>query len=172
MLVCVVKCLCGSPSNTLRPGLSFKIKTIFLGMGISIIKIRQSWDCLTLNGNSSYTGKVAPLYWNAKWTKWLPFCIWHFQMHFIGRHFVYFESNFTELCSEESCWQKVSIGSGDGLVPNRHQAITWTNDDPVHGCKYVPPGLNVLIWVLTSATNSHTVLSSEKKQHDMLCFCN
>ena len=25
---------------------------------------------------------------------------------------------------------QVSIGSGDVLVPTRHQAITWTNVDP------------------------------------------
>ena len=29
-------------------------------------------------------------------------------------------------------WQFVSIGSGNGLVPSRHQAITWTSDDLVH----------------------------------------
>ena len=25
----------------------------------------------------------------------------------------------------------MGIGSGSGLAPNRHQAITWTNADPV-----------------------------------------
>ena len=30
---------------------------------------------------------------------------------------------------QESNWQYSSIGSGNGLVPNRRQAITWTNDD-------------------------------------------
>ena len=28
-----------------------------------------------------------------------------------------------------SNWQTISIGSGNGLVPNRCQAVTWTNDD-------------------------------------------
>ena len=27
---------------------------------------------------------------------------------------------------------QIIISSGDGLVPNRQQAITWTNDDTVH----------------------------------------
>ena len=31
-----------------------------------------------------------------------------------------------------SNWQKVIIGSSNGLAPNRRQAITWTNDGPVH----------------------------------------
>ena len=26
----------------------------------------------------------------------------------------------------------IDNGSGDGLAPNRRQAITWTNDNPVH----------------------------------------
>ena len=33
------------------------------------------------------------------------------------------------------------------LVSNRRQSITWTDDDLVHGCMYVSPGLDVLkIW--------------------------
>ena len=33
--------------------------------------------------------------------------------------------------SQESNHQKASTGSGNGLAPNRWQAITWTNGDPV-----------------------------------------
>ena len=33
--------------------------------------------------------------------------------------------------------QYVITGSGNGLAPNRCQAITWTNDDPVHWCGLV-----------------------------------
>ena len=43
----------------------------------------------------------------------------------------YFDSNFTEVCSWGSNWQKVSTGSGNGLALNRWQAIIWTNVDPV-----------------------------------------
>ena len=35
----------------------------------------------------------------------------------------------SDLCSWQSHWWSVIIGSGNGLVPNWHQAITWTNDD-------------------------------------------
>ena len=44
----------------------------------------------------------------------------------------YFYSNFTEVCSLGSYCQKGSIGLGNGLAPNRWQAITWTDDDPSH----------------------------------------
>ena len=37
-------------------------------------------------------------------------------------------------------WQCTSIGSGNGLAPNRRQAITWTNDDPVHWRIYASLG--------------------------------
>ena len=37
----------------------------------------------------------------------------------------------------------VSIGSGNGLAPNRCQAITWNNNDPVHWCTYRSPDKNV-----------------------------
>ena len=33
-------------------------------------------------------------------------------------------------------WQYISIGSGNGLVPNRQQAITWTNDDQIPSLGY------------------------------------
>ena len=33
----------------------------------------------------------------------------------------------------------VNIGLGNGLVSNRHQAITWTNDDPFQLCIYASP---------------------------------
>ena len=42
------------------------------------------------------------------------------------------KSNFTEICFQEAPWQQVSTGSGNGLAPNRRQAIIWTNDDTVH----------------------------------------
>ena len=42
---------------------------------------------------------------------------------------VHFNSNVTEVCSQESHWHD-SIGSGDGLARNRRQAIT--TGDPLH----------------------------------------
>ena len=41
-------------------------------------------------------------------------------------------TNFTEICSHESNWHKASTGSGNGLAPNRRQAIIWTIADPIH----------------------------------------
>ena len=46
----------------------------------------------------------------------------------------------TEICSQETSWQYASIGSGNGLKPNRRQAITWTNADPVHWHIYAALG--------------------------------
>ena len=45
-----------------------------------------------------------------------------------------------------------SIGSGNGLAPSRGQAITWTNDDPVHWGIYAALGGDELIHVYTSPT--------------------
>ena len=46
------------------------------------------------------------------------------------------KSDLNEICSQDSNWQKASIG----LVPNRRQAIIWTNADAVHLCIYVALG--------------------------------
>ena len=49
----------------------------------------------------------------------------------------YFDLNFTEFCPQrfnwqkKKNWQKVSICLGNGLMPDKRQAITWTNGDPV-----------------------------------------
>ena len=50
----------------------------------------------------------------------------YFQMLFLGRKLVYFDSTW-------SFFPKVLllIGSGNGLVPKMPQATTWTNDGPV-----------------------------------------
>ena len=41
-------------------------------------------------------------------------------------------------------WQ-VGSGSGNGLVPNNQQAITWNNGRSIHRCMDTSPGPNVLI---------------------------
>ena len=55
---------------------------------------------------------------------------------FCERKFLCFVSDFAQVCSKMTNWQWVNIGSGYGLVPNWHQAITWTNIDPVYWCIY------------------------------------
>ena len=49
------------------------------------------------------------------------------------------------MSSQESNWQYASIGSGDGLAPNRRQAIIWTNADPVRWRIYAALGGDELI---------------------------
>ena len=39
---------------------------------------------------------------------------------------------FTEVCSYGSNCQKFSVGSDNGLAPNRQQAIIWINVDVIH----------------------------------------
>ena len=41
-------------------------------------------------------------------------------------------------CFFGSNWQYGSIGSDNGLVPNRCQAIIWSNDGMVQKCMYAP----------------------------------
>ena len=47
-------------------GTCFNIETILPGIGIPLIKIRWSWDCLIfiLYKGNSYTGKMTSLYWD------------------------------------------------------------------------------------------------------------
>ena len=48
--------------------------------------------------------------------------------------------------SQESNWREGNIGSGNGLAPNRRQAITWATDDPVHWRIYVALGGDELMY--------------------------
>ena len=52
---------------------------------------------------------------------------------------------FFYVCTEGSNYQYSSIGSDDGLVPIRWQAIIWTNADPVHWSIYAALGGDELI---------------------------
>ena len=56
-----------------------------------------------------------------------------------------FWSNITEICSQGSNQQYTSIGSDNGLAPNRRQAIISNNADPVCWRIYVSLGPNELI---------------------------
>ena len=44
----------------------------------------------------------------------------------------------------------MSIGSGNGLAPNRRQAVIWTNADPLHWRLYVALGGDELTMLITS----------------------
>ena len=54
----------------------------------------------------------------------------HFQMYHQWKC-LNFDYNFTEVCSQGSKWLYVSTGSGNGLAPNRREAITRIDADPV-----------------------------------------
>ena len=64
----------------------------------------------------------------------------HFQMHFLEWKWYNSDSNFTDFSSHASNWQYASIGSGNGLAPNRRQAIIWTIDGPDHWRIYAALG--------------------------------
>ena len=61
---------------------------------------------------------------------------------------VFFNSNFTEICSQRSNYQYASIGSDNDLVPNRWKAIIWTKVGLVYWCIYASLGLNELTGTL------------------------
>ena len=52
--------------------------------------------------------------------------------------------NFTAICSQGSDQQQVSIGSNNGLVPYRREAIISTKDDLLYWCIYALLSLNEL----------------------------
>ena len=66
-----------------------------------------------------------------------------------------FQEKFTKVCSYRSNWQYSSIGSDNGLVPNRWQAIFWTNGGLVYWCIYASLGLNELINMLWNIIRLH-----------------
>ena len=60
---------------------------------------------------------------------------------------MYFDSNFSEICSQGSRYKLASIGSDKGSVPGRQQAIIRTNGGLVYWYIYAslnssPPGQN------------------------------
>ena len=65
-------------------------------------------------------------------------------MHFRERKVLYFDWNVTEVCSYGSNWQYSSIGLDNDLVPNRRQAIIWTNADPIQWRIYAALGRDEL----------------------------
>ena len=63
------------------------------------------------------------------WTKWPPLCRRYIQMHFRE-------------------WKVLYFGSSDnGLVPNRWQAIIWTNADLNHWHIYAALGRDQFMWL-------------------------
>ena len=65
-------------------------------------------------------------------------------MHFREWKIFFFDWYFTEVRSYGSNWQYLSIGLDNGLAPNRWQAITWTNAEPIHCRIYAALGRDEL----------------------------
>ena len=80
-------------------------------------------------------------------TKWPPFSRRHFEMDLLEWKCMNFYENFTEVCSLGSDSQLTSIGSDNGLVPNRRQAIIWTNDGQFYRRIYASRSLNELTFI-------------------------
>ena len=59
------------------------------------------------------------------------------KLTFMNENFSYFVWYFTEVCVWWSHRQEVNIGSGNGLVLIRQQAITWSNVDQDVWCPKV-----------------------------------
>ena len=57
----------------------------------------------------------------------------------------------TEICSQYSKYKFATIGSDNGLVPNRQQAIIWTNDGLVNWNIYASQSLEELSAILVQA---------------------
>ena len=54
----------GKDCLNIETGSCFNVNTIFPGMRIPIIKIRQFWDWLIFNNGNPYASKTASLYWD------------------------------------------------------------------------------------------------------------
>ena len=69
----------------------------------------------------------------------------------------YFDLNLTEACFSGFNKQYAIIGSDNGLVPMRQQAINWTNDGLVHWHIYASPDLNNIAVIKSPSSLRHIV---------------
>ena len=84
--------------------------------------------------NNKYTNSLHTKHLHWIWhqhieaeTKWPWFSRQYLQMHFLEWKYMNFDWNFAEACVKGSNQQYSSIGSDNGLVPTRRQAIIWIN---------------------------------------------
>ena len=77
-------------------------------------------------------------------TRWLPIWQTTLQIQIRQRKYFTFDKGYTEVCFIGSNKQYYSIGSCNGLVPTRGQAIIWSNDGIVYWRVYALLGLNEL----------------------------
>ena len=86
-------------------------------------------------------------YWLAHWgrDKMATISQTTFSSAFSWMKLLNFRSNLTEIYSLGSNWEYGSIGSDNGLVPNRHQAIIWSSAGMLYWCIYVSLGSHELV---------------------------
>ena len=68
-----------------------------------------------------------------------------FKFIFLEWWVLYFDSNWSGICSQESKRQPARIRSDDSLALNQQQAIILTNDGPVYLCIHVSTSINGVI---------------------------
>ena len=73
-------------------------------------------------------------YYIRVWTKWLSYCRRLFTCVFLIK--IIFRLPLKSVLN----WKYISIVSGNGLVPNRRQAITWTHPDQFWWLLKASPG--------------------------------
>ena len=66
-------------------------------------------------------------------------------MHFREWKYLYFDLNFSEICSEGANWQQPSIALDNDSAPSRRQTIIWTNADLIHWRIYAELGGDELL---------------------------
>ena len=144
---------CSGYCSLLRTGPQFNIKLSSYQYRKSHCGDKTVVRSSYLHNGISYTGKMTSLYWiraqvlgshslNMEFeTKWPPFCRWHIHTHFLVWK-SYFDSNFTEICSKGWNYQCSRIGSDNGSIHIRQQAIIWPNDGLLYWYIYVSLGLN------------------------------
>ena len=86
------------------------------------------WAPLTLWGPYKMTTILQPMYSNA----------------FFQWKLLYFDSNFSKICSHWLNYQNSSIALDDSLAIQWQQAIMWTNDGLVYWCTYASLSLQYL----------------------------
>ena len=88
-------------------------------------------------------------------------------MHFREWNILYFDYNFTDVCSQGANWQSSSIGLDNGLAPNRWQAIIWTNADPINWRIYATLGGDELtqMFIVSACKSLSTVWAPKSFIH-------
>ena len=123
-------------------------------------------------------GHHVTLYWCTPYGKLLSSLSWNNVLipDQNGRHFVngvfnfiftedlFFIQYFSETRFYGSQWQRVIIGAGNGLVPNRWKVITWTNDGKIVRRIFASVGPNEPIqhvlfyhWQISYSINTHII---------------